>query len=159
MIRWPERYHPDHAPVHVTNELVSPARCKVLWAWLVRAVLWPAWYANASKVEFAGGAGPDLAPGVVFRWRTFGVSITSRVEEFVPCERIAWSARGVGVDAWHARLLEPRADGCRVLTAETQHGWLARAGDLVLPRRMGKWHQIWIEALDRQARTGPPPPA
>jgi uncharacterized protein YndB with AHSA1/START domain len=159
MIRWPERYHPDRTPVHVTNEIVSPAPAEALWAWLVRAALWPAWYENSSGVEFPEGGGPDLAPGTVFRWRTFGVSITSRVKEFVAPERIAWSARGMGVDAYHAWLLEPRADGCRILTEETQHGWLARTGSLVMPRRMEKYHQVWIEALSRQAQAGPPPDA
>jgi hypothetical protein len=159
MIRWPEHYHPGRTPVHVRNELTSPAPPNALWAWLVRAALWPTWYENSSKVEFLEGTGPDLAAGTVFRWRTFGVRVTSRVEEFVPYERIAWSARGVGVDAYHAWLLEPGPAGCRVLTEETQHGWLARAGGALLPGRMGKYHQIWLEALSRNAATGFPPPA
>jgi uncharacterized protein YndB with AHSA1/START domain len=159
MVRWPERYHPERAPVHVRNELTSSAPPEALWAWLVRAALWPTWYPNSSGVEFIEGEGPDLAPGTVFRWRTFGVGITSRVEELVPCERIAWSARGVGVDAYHAWLLEPGPGGCRILTEETQHGWLARAGNTLLPRRMGKYHHIWLEGLSRQAATGFPPPA
>ena len=157
MIRWPERYHPDRTPVHVSNEIVSPAPAEALWAWLVRAAQWPRWYENSSKVEFLEGAGPDLAAGTLFRWRTFGITITSRVVEFVPRERIAWDARGIGVDAYHAWLLEPRAGGCRILTEETQHGWLARASSRLMPRRMGKYHQRWIEALSQKAQTGPPP--
>lgn len=157
MIRWPERYHPERTPVHACNELRSPAPAGVLWAWLVRAALWPTWYENSSNVEFLKGAGPDLAPGTVFRWRTFGVTVTSRVEEFVPGERIGWTARGIGVDAYHAWLLEPGAEGCRILTEETQHGWLARAGSALMPARMEKYHQLWIEALSRQGQTGLPP--
>ncbi|MBV9108809.1 MAG: SRPBCC domain-containing protein [Gemmatimonadetes bacterium] len=159
MIRWPERYHPDVAPVHVRNEIVSPAPAEALWAWLVRAALWPSWYPNSSRMEFLEGDPPDLALGTLFRWRTFGVTITSRVVEFVPGERIAWSADGMGVDAYHAWLLQPAEGGTRVLTEETQYGWLARTGDLVLPRRMGKHHQIWLEALSRQAQSGFPPNA
>ena len=55
MIRWPERYHPGRAPVHVANETVSPAPAEALWAWLVRAALWPTWYENSSGVEFPEG--------------------------------------------------------------------------------------------------------
>jgi hypothetical protein len=157
MIRWPERYHPDRTPVWVTNEIRSPAPVDAVWAWLVRAALWPTWYENSANVEFLEGHGPDLAPGTLFRWRTFGVTVTSRVEEFVPRERIAWNAKGIGVDAYHAWLLEPDAAGCRILTEETQHGWLARTGAIVLPRRMKKHHQIWIESLSRRAQTGFPP--
>lgn len=157
MIRWPERYHPDRTPVHVTNEVRSTAPVGALWAWLVRADLWPKWYPNSSNVEFVEGTGPDLALGTVFRWRTFGIGITSTVREFVPGERIAWDAKGVGVDAYHAWLFEPGPDGCRILTEETQHGWMARAGSIAFPRRMGKYHQIWLENLSRQAATGLPP--
>jgi hypothetical protein len=157
MIRWPERYRPGNTPVHVVNELRSAAPVDALWAWLVRAALWPTWYENSSNVELIEGGGPDLEAGTVFRWRTFGVTVTSRVEEFAPRERIGWTARGIGVDAYHGWLFEPGAGGCRILTEETQHGWLARTGDLVLPRRMGKWHQVWLESLSRQAITGLPP--
>jgi hypothetical protein len=80
----------------------------------------------------------------------------SRVEEFVPAERIAWTARGTGVEAYHAWLLTPVADGCRVLTEETQYGWLARAGRLLLPNRMHTQHQRWLDALAGQAMGGSP---
>ncbi len=159
MIRWPERYHPDNTPVFVTNEIVSPAPAEAVWAWLVRAALWPTWYENSANVEFLEGTGPDLAAGTVFRWRTFGVTVTSRVVELVPRERIAWDARAMGLDAYHAWLLEPREGGTRILTEETQHGWLARTGSLLMPRRMEKGHQTWIEALSEKAQTGMPPDA
>jgi hypothetical protein len=32
-----------------------------------------------------------------------------------------------------------------VLTEETQTGWLARLGALVMPGRMSKWYQRWLE--------------
>jgi len=100
-----------------------------------------------------------LRLGTTFRWTTFGVTIVSRVEEFALGERIAWNARGTGVDAYHAWLIEKTEKGCRVLTEETQNGWAARLGKLFMPSRMQKYHQIWLEGLERQARGGGPPPA
>ena len=38
-------------------------------------------------------------PSSAFTWKTFGVRLESTVMEFVPGERIAWNALGVGVDA------------------------------------------------------------
>jgi hypothetical protein len=156
-IRWPPRYDPGVAPVHVRNELEMDAAPDVVWAWIVRAPLWPEWYPNSADVDIGSGSPPDLGPGTRFTWRTFGVRLESTVLEFVPGERIAWDARAVGVDAYHAWLLRRTARGTHVLTEETQHGWLARLGGLFLPRRMSQQHQIWLEALSVRARSGRPP--
>jgi len=158
-ILWPEEDHPGRTPVHVRNELRMPAPPAVVWAWLVRAELWPGWYPNSHRVRIVSGPRPDLAPGTRFRWWTFGVAIDSTVAELVPCERLAWTARGVGVRAYHAWLLRPADGGCHVLTEETQSGWAARLGSLAMPNRMHRGHQVWLETLARQAAAGPPPPA
>jgi hypothetical protein len=157
MIRWPEPYEPSRTAVHVRNELAMAALPAAVWSWLVRAELWPGWYRNAHRVHIVGGPRPDLALGTRFRWRTFGVAIDSTVEECLPCERLAWTARGAGVRAYHAWYLRPAGYGCHVLTEETQNGWLARLGNQMMPDRMHRYHQIWLEALAQKAAGGPPP--
>jgi uncharacterized protein YndB with AHSA1/START domain len=134
-----------------------PAPPAAVWAWLVRAELWPRWYPNSHRVRIVNGPRPDLALGARFRWWTFGVAIDSTVAEFVPCERLAWTARGIGVRAYHAWLLRPAGDGCQVLTEETQRGWAARLGSLVMPNRMHRGHQVWLETLAQKAAGCPPP--
>lgn len=156
-IRWPERFHPDRVPVHVRNEIDIPAPCERVWAWLVRAQIWPSWYENSSDVQFTQGSPPDLEAGTQFRWRTFGVHIESAVLEFEPPFRIAWDAKGTGVDAYHAWLLEPISSGCHVTTEETQYGVLARTGNFLMPHRMSHWHQQWLEGLRAQSLLGWPP--
>lgn len=111
----------------------------------------PAW---ALRPEAAPGAPPDLALGTKFRWKTFGVRLESSVREFVPYERLAWNARGTGIDAYHAWLLVPTKEGCRVANGETQRGWLARLQNVVLPTRMHQQHQLWLERLRDQAVEG-----
>ncbi len=155
MIRWPDKYDPARAPVHVANEIDTLAAPEVLWAWLVRAPLWPSWYPNAKDLVVEGGAS-QLALGVRFTWRTFGVAIRSTVLEFEPCERIAWNAFGIGVDAYHAWEITPTPAGAHILTEETQYGWAARLGSIVFPNRMSRFHQIWLEQLSLKARGGPP---
>jgi hypothetical protein len=154
-IRWPAEFAPGRAPVHVSNERTIAAEPPVVWAWLVRAPRWPAWYPNAHRVRIAGGAS-ELSPGAQFRWWTFGVPVASRVREFVPSERIAWDGTGIGIHVYHAWLLEPHAGGCRVLTEETQFGGAARLGALLMPTRMHRGHQLWLESLAREAAGGPP---
>jgi uncharacterized protein YndB with AHSA1/START domain len=129
-----------------------------VWAWLVRAPLWPSWYPNSSGVRILEQPGAaELALGTKFRWKTFGVRLEAVVEEFVPPERIAWTARAVGIDVYHAWLLEPSRDGCHVVTEETQHGWLAALSHRIMPRRMHKGHDLWLRRLCEQAISGPPP--
>ena len=118
---------------------------------LIRAAEWSSYYANASKVAIEGG-GPDLSEDARFTWRTFGVDLQSEVQEFEPCERIAWLARAPLIEAYHAWLILPAAGGCHVVTEETQHGLAARIGRLAFPRRMERWHQLWLEGLAQQAR-------
>lgn len=157
VIEWPDRYAPANAPVHVRNELAMSAPLERVWAWLIRAPLWPDWYENSAKVRFLDGSGPDLAEGARFRWRTFGVTIDSRVLEFVPRQRLGWDAHALGIDAYHAWLLRETPQGCHVVTEETQHGSLPRLGKIFLPNRMSRYHQIWLERLEARARTGFPP--
>ena len=54
-------------------------------------------------------------------------------------------------------VIEPRADGCNVLTAENQNGLATRLQAALLPNRMHKHHQIWLERLAAKARNGLPP--
>ena len=158
VIHWPAAYLPESAPVFVHNEIVTAVPAEVVWAWLLRAELWPSWYSNASDIHFLSHAAPDLRDRSRFRWKTFGLRLTSKVLEFEPPYRLAWDAHGIGVDAYHAWVLTPLPDGTtRVVTEEVQHGWLARLGKRINPTRIQAQHQLWLEALARQAQSGLPP--
>ena len=156
MINWPENRAPGRTRVHVRNELDMDVGQEVVWAWLVRAPLWPTWYSNSADVTIEGG-GSDLRAGSEFRWKTFGVTLESKVLEFVPFERLAWSARATGIDAYHAWLIEPTPGGCHVRTEETQNGWLATLNRATRPNNMRTKHQVWLEGLLARAHTGLPP--
>lgn len=145
-IIWPAGYSPAESPVHVVNHIDIAASPSTVWTHLVRAADWPGWYANASKVVIANG-GRDLTAGARFRWRTFGVGLETAVQEWVENERIAWLATSLGVRAYHAWLIVPSDFGCRVITEETQHGFIARTGSALFPPRMHDWHQKWLEGL------------
>lgn len=149
-LHWPPRFDPAVAPVHVRNSLAIAAPAAAVWKALVRVPDWPKFYNNASNTAIAGGAS-ELAANSRFRWRSFGVDLDTEVVEFVAGERIAWLARGLGVEAYHAWAIAPTAAGCDVLTEETQYGILARLGALVMPGRMHTQHQLWLEGLARVA--------
>ena len=156
-INWPEQFKPENTAVHVRNELLMPGvELEQVWAWLCRPGLWPTWYLNSSNVHIKNQTQPDLRLGTEFRWKTFGVTIDSPVLEFVRHERLAWDAHCNGMHAYHAWAFERRDAGVYVLTEETQNGWLTRLGALVMPGRMSKWHQRWLEGLGQVAGGGLP---
>jgi len=155
MINWPIGYSPDKAAVHARNEIDIQATPDTVWSWLVRAKTWPSWYSNSHDVVIEGGAS-ILGPGSKFSWKTFGVTLSSRVEEFVPNQKITWSSRGMGVNSFHVFLIEGRSSGCHVLTEETENGWLANLGHLLRPRNLSEKHQLWLVQLRSKAQGGLP---
>ena len=156
-IVWPSSYDPANCPVHVRNELAMASNPETVWAWLIRAQLWPTWYPNSANIQFLSGQSPDLALGTRFRWKTFGVTIESTVLEFVPYERLAWDAHGIGLDSYHAWLIIRTSQGCSVVTEETQRGLLPRLLKALAPKRTENQHQIWLERLKDNAGKGMPP--
>jgi len=156
-IRWPEEFEPSRNPIHVRNELAAPVPVDRVWAWVIRAALWPIWYENSKNVFFLDGPPPDLALGTRFRWWTFGATIISTVREFNPEEgRIAWDGHAPGIHVYHAWLIRPTPEGCHLLTEETQHGLLTRLNKIFLPNKMSKYHQHWLERLRDNAARGMP---
>jgi hypothetical protein len=150
-IRWPAEFDPHRAPIHAVNALDMSVPPSAVWNVLIRAVEWPLFYPNSSNVKIDGGA-RDLSAGARFTWRTFGVGLVSHVAEFEPQTRIAWNARGVGVWVYHAWLITPTPAGCRVLTEETQYGFMSRLGRIFFPGRMEREHQNWLVAMEKRAR-------
>ncbi len=136
--------------MRVSNQIEIAAPSAAIWALLIRAAEWPLWYPNSTDVRIDGRAN-DLSPGVHFTWRTFGVTVSSTVREYVPNERIAWDGKAPGLDVYHAWLIEPRSDGSFVLTEENQNGWAARLQSVFMPQRMFKGHQKWLEQLRSRA--------
>jgi len=156
-IRWPDEYKPENTKVHVRNELLMPGtQVEVVWAWLCRPGLWPTWYSNSAHVVVKNQADHCLRLGSEFRWKTFGVTIDSKVLEFVEHERLAWNAYCHGVRAYHAWAFQRTDKGLYVLTEETQNGWLASVSSCLLPNRMYRWHQRWLESLHEVASRGLP---
>ena len=150
-IRWPQEFRPENSPIHVRNELNMQANPQAVWECLIDAERWPDWYPNAKRVRFQNQDKGPLKKGTVFRWTTFGVRISSEVVEFVPGERIAWTGKAQGLWVYHAWLIKKTDTGCCVLTEETQHGWMVRLGAWLFPHRMHKFHQIWLENMEKQA--------
>lgn len=155
-IRWPAAFDLATRPVRVHNQLAMNIPAAQVWAWLIRAPLWPIWYPNSENVRIVSGDPVDLALGSKFRWSTFGIPIRSEVKEVDPEKQIGWDAHGLGVYAYHAWLIRATPEGCHVITEERQHGWAARLQSALMPQRMSSGHQMWLERLRNCAGGGLP---
>jgi len=96
------------------------------------------------------GAPPQLAPGVEFSWTTFGLRVRSKVVEFDPGERIAWTAEAPGVRVYHRWFFRPAGAGTLVITEECEKGpvvWIVRR---FMNRALHAGHQLWLESLRGQ---------
>lgn len=149
---WPEGLSPDVCPIYTRNELTMTAPIEQVWARLIRAVDWPAWYPNARRVVLAGG-GVDLAKDTEFSWTTFGVRVHTKVTEFMPMRRLAWYGTGLGSRGYHTWTLEPAGQSCHVITEEVQRGLFVSLGRWYFRRGLLRYHQIWLEGLSERANS------
>lgn len=151
-IRWPKGFLPAEADMFSHNELRIAASCDRVWKHLIAATRWPEYYPNGKNVQFrqGGGAGGELRAGAVFRWETFGQSWDTKVHEFEPSSRLGWF--GYAPDsqqpvAYHAWLLKPKGDACRVATDEVGKGDGAIKVRETDPGLMHRGHDLWLAGL------------
>jgi len=155
-IRWPDEHTPANSAFVAVNELQMPARPDIIFAWLRRPDLWPSYYSNARFVKHLEGPWPEVELGSRFRWFTFGVLVVSEITEFVPGERLAWSAKELGASGHHGWVLRSQDAGTFVRTEETQKGLVRLVAPVMRPM-MVRFHQRWLEGLSRVASQGLPP--
>jgi Polyketide cyclase / dehydrase and lipid transport len=88
-IHWPAGFEPAKADLFAHNDLIINASCERVWSHIVDASRWPTWYPNSKDVQIQGGDSV-LRDGTAFRWTTFGLTIESKVHEYVPNRRLGW---------------------------------------------------------------------
>jgi uncharacterized protein YndB with AHSA1/START domain len=147
-IHWPAGFAPAKGDLFAHNELIIGASCARVWSHLVDAGRWPSWYPNSKAVQIQG-AEQLLASGTVFRWTTFGLSIESKVHEYVPNQRLGWFgyAPGTTPSFYHTWYLEPSGATCHVVMEEVGIGKDAaglRQSDETL---MHRGHDLWLATL------------
>ncbi len=146
-ISWPDGFDPAHAHLFAHNAVVIDAPAKSVWAKLIAAAAWPAWYSNASDVVVDDLSG-QLGEGVTFNWTTFGLKIASKVAEFVPYACLSWYGNGDQLHAYHTWLLIPRfGDSTYVVMEEIGMGDAAKHLALTNPGHLHRGHDLWNISL------------
>jgi len=151
-INWPEGYAPEEAGFFVHNEIDIHADPQVVWDILIEAEKWPDWYIGAKDVKVTNDSTGKLESQSVFSWKTMGQNFeTTTIKEFEAPYRLSWEAIRNNIRGYHAWLIIPQDEGCKVITSETQHGFLTFMQKVFVPNKLRKLHDIWLEELKDKA--------
>jgi len=152
---WPERYHPNVSSIYALNDIDVKASPEVVWKLLVDAEHWSRYFPAEDQVKILSGES-ELALGTRYHRVTVGYPMNLTVTECIPNHRLAWSTTvdddETGSTAYHGWVITPTAEGCHVLTEETQQGeFFLDVIGRQYPGALYRYHQDWVERLARAA--------
>ncbi len=150
-INWPADYKPGRSKFYVHNEIEINAKPDVVWAYLIDALQWQSWYKGAKNVSFINPADTVLNARSVFRWQTMGLKFESAVRQFEPNRLLAWESKKKSIRGFHVWLIVPTAKGCKVITDESQNGWLTFFEKTFQGKKLKKLHDSWLTELKRKS--------
>lgn len=152
LVVWPDEFHPEKAKWYVYNEIEIHAKPEVVWDILIDARKWHTFYKGIqSPVEYADTTATVLRNGLAFKMHTMGLHLEPVIREFVPNERMAWEVRRSNLTAYHAWVIVPTANGCRLITPEAQNGFLTFLQKVFQPNKLLKLHDTWIKQIKERA--------
>jgi uncharacterized protein YndB with AHSA1/START domain len=152
-INWPSEYEPAKSKFYVHNEIEINAKPEIVWAYLIDALKWQSWYKGAKKVLFTNPADTVLNANSVFRWETMGLKFQSVIKQFEPNRLLAWESKKKSIRGFHVWLIIPTEKGCKVITDESQNGWLTFFEKTFQGKKLKKLHGIWLAELKKKSET------
>lgn len=127
----------------------------MVWQILIDAKQWHTFYRGIeSPVEYLDGGASTLNNDALFNMHTMGLHLTPQIKEFVANERMAWEVRRAGLRAYHAWVIVPTANGCRLITPEAQNGFLTFLQKVFQPNKLLNLHEHWLETIKARAEQG-----
>jgi hypothetical protein len=152
LVVWPDEFNPEKAKWYVYNEIEIHAQPEVVWNILIDAKKWHTFYDGVqSPVEFLDPNATTLRNGLAFKMHTMGFRLEPVMKEFVPNERMAWEVRRGNLTAYHAWVIAPTANGCRLITPEAQNGFLTFLQKVFQPNKLLKLHDKWLRLIKERA--------
>ena len=158
-ILWPTSFDPSKSDFYVYNAIEIMAPPNVVWDILVKSSDWHLWYDGIQNIRFVESERHYLGKDVLVFWNSMGQSLNNTITEFVPYERLAWQFNENKIQGHHAWLIIPTKSGCRVITAESQTGRLAKLQSIFIPRKLMNQHDKWLKSLkvESEKRINPQP--
>jgi hypothetical protein len=111
----------DKKPVSASAETFIQASLERVWNIQSNISEWKNWNSDIESMNVDG----EVGIGTIFRWKTGGITIESKISEFVPEQRIAWEGRTFGINAYHIWEFSEGKTGVHVYTQERFTGIFA----------------------------------
>lgn len=149
---WPNEFNPEKAKWYVYNEIEINAKPEVVWNILIDAKKWHTFYKGVeSPIQFIDSDANTLKFGLAFKMHTMGLQLEPVIKEFIPNERMAWEVRRGNLTAYHAWVIVPIENGCKLITPEAQNGFLTFLQKVFQPNKLLNLHEHWLEAIKARA--------
>ncbi|WP_288244188.1 DinB family protein [uncultured Chryseobacterium sp.] len=157
LVIWPEEFNPAKARWYVYNEIEIKAKPEVVWNILIDAKKWHTYYKGIqTAVKLSDPAAATLEHGLSFKMHTMNIHLDPVIKEFVPYERMAWEVHRRNLQAYHAWVILPTSNGCKLITSETQNGFLTFLQKIFQPHKLLNLHQNWLETIKARAEETTP---
>jgi hypothetical protein len=150
-INFPTPYEPSKSKFYVHNEIEINAKPEVVWGFLIDALKWQSWYKGAKNISFINPNDTILSSSSVFKWETMGLKFQSTIKQFEPNRLLAWESKKKCIQGYHVWLIVPTDKGCKVITDESQNGWLTFFEKAFQKNKLKKLHDVWLTELKKKA--------
>jgi hypothetical protein len=152
LVVWPEEFNPEKTKWYVHNEIEINAKPEVVWNILIDAKKWHTYYKGVeSPIDYLDTTATTLQNGLKFKLHTMGLQLEPEIKEFIPNERLTWEVRRKNLTAYHAWVIVPRKNGCRLITPESQNGFLTFLQKIFQPNKLLNLHEHWLEVIKAKA--------
>ena len=152
-INWPLGYEPSKSKFYVHNEIVINASPEKVWGFLIDALKWQSWYKGAKNVAFSIQTDTVLNANSVFNWETMRLKFESTIKQFELNRLLAWESKKKSIQGFHVWLIVPTDNGCKVITDESQNGWLTFFEKTFQGKKLKKLHDVWLLELKKKSET------
>lgn len=111
----------DKRSVSANATAIIKAPIEKVWRLQTNLSEWKDWNPDIESMKVDG----DIGVGTSFIWKAGGITIESKVTEFIPNSKIGWHGRTFGINAEHIWVFTETESGVRVYTEEVFTGTLA----------------------------------
>ena len=151
-INWPEGFKPAESDFFIHNEMDIKASPQVVWDIFINAAKWPELNKKAEGIKLLNSPDGKLNSSSVFIWSPAG-KFTSTIKEFKPPYNVAWLGEtdNKKITIYNAWMIIPTAEGCKVISDESQNGPKTKVEKIFAPNMVRKDLHDWLIRLKEQS--------
>ncbi|GGH21582.1 hypothetical protein GCM10007423_02800 [Dyadobacter endophyticus] len=153
-INWPEGFTPAESDFFIHNEIDIKASPQVVWDIFIHAAKWPELNKKSEGIKLINSPDGKLNSSSVFIWSPAG-KFKSTIKEFKPPYNVAWLGEtdNKKMTIYNAWMIIPTAEGCKVISEESQNGPKTKIEKIFAPNMVSKDLKNWLIRLKEQSES------